>query len=249
VLTRVSGLVITAPIFGTPEVPPQVRALLAFALAVLIFPAQLGVAVAYPGSLVSYLVLLGGELLIGATLGLGVVVLFSGIQLAGEAIGRISGTMLADIFDPSSGTSVPLFSHLLYLLTLVVFVCIGGHRILMAGLLDTFQTIPPGQAGLPPSLTETFVVLVTQSFCLGLRAGAPVIASLLLANLVLGLIGRTLPQLNILAVGFGINSLLTFGALVLSVGAAVWVFQDQIEPTLEAILETLQVPLRREWLS
>jgi len=245
VLTRVSGLVMTAPIYGTPEVPVQVRALLAFALALLITPTQLGAFVAYPGSLANYLVFLGSELVIGVILGLGIVILFSGIQLAGEAIGRLSGTMLADIFDPATGESVPLFSHLLFLLAVAVFVCIGGHRMVMGGLLDTFQTIPPGRAGLPDSLAWTLVTLIAQSFALGLRAAAPAIVSLLLANVVLGLIGRTLPQLNILVLGFGINALLTFGVLILSLGAAVWVFQGQIEPFLETLLETLHARANR----
>ncbi len=218
----------------------QVRGLLAFALTMVIAPTQWAVTVAWPRSLADYVVALGGELLIGLVLGLGVMILFTGIQMAGEAIGRISGTMLADVFDPTSGTSVPLFSHLLFYVALAVFVCIGGHRMVMAGLLDTFQNIPPGQAGLPNSLLETFVTLVAQSFSLGLRAAAPVITALLLANLVLGLIARTLPQLNILAVGFGLSSMLAFGALVLSLGAAVWVFQQQIEPVIETLTETLR---------
>ena len=249
VLTRVSGLVMTAPIYGTSEVPMQVRGLLAFALALLIAPTQLGTSFPDPGSLANYLVFVGSELLVGVTLGLGVVILFSGMQLAGDLLGRISGTMLADIYDPASGNSIPLFSHLLHYVALAVFVCIGGHRIVMAGLLDTFQSIPPGHAGLPDSLTETFVTLVTQSFVLGLRAAAPVVTSLLLANLILGLIGRTLPQLNILAVGFGLNALLTFGVLILSLGAAVWVFQQHLDPTLETLLAMLRAAVRREWLT
>lgn len=244
VLTRVSGLVMTAPIYGTSEVPMQVRVLLAFGLALVITPTQLGRALAHPGSLAEYAVFLASELVIGMILGLGIVILFSGIQLAGEAVGRLSGTMLADIFDPASGQSVPLFSHLLYLLAIAVFVCIGGHRMVMAGLLDTFQTIPPARAGLPDSLGWTLVTLIAQSFALGLRAAAPALVALLLANLVLGLIGRTLPQLNVLVLGFGINALLTFGVLILSLGAAVWVFQGQVEPFLETLLQSVHAPLR-----
>lgn len=240
VLVRVSGLVMTAPIYGTPEVPMQVRALLAFALALLVTPMQLGAAVSYPDSLLAYGAVVGKELLIGVALGLGVMVVFSGVQLAGETIGRTGGAMLADVYDPSSGTSVPLFSQLMYLLAVAVFVCIGGHRMVMAGLLDTFRALPPGSGGPPPTLAETFVVLVTQSFVLGLRAAAPVLTALLVSNLVLGLIGRTLPQLNILAMGFGVNALFTFGVLALSLGAAVWVFQDQIPPTLEMLWENVQ---------
>lgn len=249
VLTRMSGLVMTAPIYGTQEVPAQVRALLAFALAVLITPSQLGTAVAYPGSLLNYLVLIGAELMIGASLGIGITILFSGIQLAGQLIGRTSGMMLAEVIDPSSGESVPQFARLFHLVAMAIFVCVGGHRIVMGGLLETFTGIPPGHAAVPVSMADTFVVLLTQSFVLGIRAAAPVVTALLLSTLVMGLISRTLPQLNILAVGFGMNSMLTFGTVMLSLGAAAWVFQSQIEPAMEALLEALHAPLRGDWIT
>jgi flagellar biosynthetic protein FliR len=149
VLTRVSGLTMTAPIYGTKDVPLQVRALLAVALALLLAPSQWHVDVAHPGTTLNYLVFVGSELLIGTCLGLGVVILFSGVQLAGQLVGRIGGLMLADVFDPTTESSVPMFSRLLWLVTFSVFVCIGGHRVVMAGLLDTFRTIPPG-SGLVP---------------------------------------------------------------------------------------------------
>jgi flagellar biosynthetic protein FliR len=248
VLTRMSGLVMTAPIFGTSDIPARIRALLAVALAVLIAPTQWEVAVEDPGTTLNYLVFIGSELAIGLSLGLGIVILFSGIQLAGQMIGRIGGMILADVFDPSAGTSVPTFSRFLFLVTMAVFVSIGGHRMVMAGLLDTFATIPPGSGAMPTSIAETFVVLLAQSFALAIRAAAPVVTSLLLSTLVMGLISRTLPQLNILAVGFGMNAMLTFGVMALSLGATVWVFQDQLEPALEILLEALHVPLQTEWL-
>ncbi len=249
VLSRVSGLMSSAPLLNTPESPMQFRALLSAAIALLIVPSQWNVAIPQPGSLVHLLVLVGSELVIGLCLGLGLVVLFSGIQLAGELIGRVGGLMLADVFDPASGESVPLFSRLFHLVAMAVFVLIGGHRMVMAGLLDTYQTIPPGSCGVPFSLGDAFVALAAQSFALGLRAAMPAVTALLLATLVMGLISRTLPQLNIMAVGFGLNAMVAFGAVSLSLGAAVWVFQEQMEPALEILLDALHAPLRSEWLS
>jgi flagellar biosynthetic protein FliR len=249
VLTRISGLVMTAPIYGTKDVPRQVRVLLALALALLVMPSQWNAAVDWPGSTIAYLVLVGGELLVGVCLGLGIVVLLSGVQLAGEMIGRVGGLMLADVFDPGAEANVPLFSRLMFLVTLAVFVCIGGHRVVMAGLLDTFQTIPLGGAAMSRSIVDAFVVVLTQSFALGVRACMPVVTALLLSTLVMGLISRTLPQLNILMVGFGLNSMLAFAVLALTLGAAAWAFQAQIEPALEAVLDALHAPLRAEWLA
>lgn len=239
VLTRVSGLLMTAPIYGTLEIPLQVRALFAFALSLLVFPSQWATTVPDPGSLLAYAILLGSELAIGLVLGLGVTILISGIELAGHMIDQVSGLMLAEIFDPVQGTNSSIVSRLLYLTTMLVFVTIGGHRMVMAGLLDTFQAIPAGSAAAPPSVGEVLVALVAQSFSLGIRAAAPVVASLLVANLVLGLIARALPQLNLLVVGLGMNALLALGILGISLGAVVWVFEDQIEPTVRAVLDGL----------
>lgn len=242
ILTRVSGLVMTAPIYGSSDVPIQARALLAFSLAVLVTPTQFGTLIEPPGTLPNYLTFIGSELLVGVALGLGVLVLFSGVQVAGQLIGRVSGTALSDVYDPAFGEDVPQFARLLFLLAMAVFVTLGGHRIVMAGLLDTFEAIPPGSRLVPLSLVDTFERLLTQSFALGIRASAPVVTALLLATVVLGLISRTLPQLNVLMLGFGLNAILTFGVLALTLGAAAWVFQDQIEPAMEMLVESFVLP-------
>jgi len=152
---------------------------------------------------------------------------------------------------------VPLFSQLLALLSTALFLVIGGHRLLLGGLLDTFSVIPPGGSvalffgtagggsgpGLLAPLVETILVLITQSFHLAIRAAAPVMTAVLLATLVLGLISRTLPQLNVMVVGFGLNAMITFGVLFLSLGAALLVFQDQVVPTVQILFETLRIPV------
>jgi flagellar biosynthetic protein FliR len=241
VLTRIGGLVMTAPIYGTSDTPAQVRALLAATLAMLITPSQLAATVTYPYALLDYLMVIGGELVIGAALGLGITILFSGTHLAGLLIGRTAGLALGETYDPSTAEDLPDFSRLLFWISTAVFVTIGGHRMVMAGLLDTFAAIPPGQASHPPGISQALVVLVTQSLSLGLRAAAPAVAALLLGTLVMGLISRTLPQLNVMALGFGLNSMLTFAALALSVGAALWVFQEQLQPAMETLLDGLSV--------
>jgi flagellar biosynthetic protein FliR len=118
-------------------------------------------------------------------------------------------------------------------------VTIGGHRRMIAALLSTFEVIPIGGGSLPPSLSETVTTLLGQSFALGVRAAAPAMTALLLSTLVMGLISRTLPQLNIMAFGFGLNAMVTLGALAVSLGAIAWIFQDQIDAVLETLPETL----------
>lgn len=249
VFARVGGLVMTAPIFGAGAVPLRVRVLLAAALTLLVAPVLWQGPVARIDGPMQYFVLLGGEAIVGACLGLGVLLLVHGMTMAGALISHAGGLSMAETFDPALEEDLPQYSRLLLLTAVCVFFLLGGHRALLAGLLDTFRTIPPGSGALPDSLAEGFSALAVQSFSLGIRAAAPALTALLLATLVLGLIGRTLPQLNVLAVGFGLNALLAFAALGLTLGVVVWTFADQIAPALETIFDTLKTPLRTEWLS
>jgi flagellar biosynthetic protein FliR len=239
VLVRVAALVMIAPLFGLSPVPPKVRMALAMALAILIVPLELQKSTPAPNTLVDYLVLAGAEALIGLTLGLGILLLFSSMHVAGQIISQMSGMQLADVFDPGFGANVPAFSQLLSYVTIAVFVIIGGHRKVLEALLDTFAWLPAGQGGFSRSIGQAMTSLLAESFVLGIRAAAPAMVALLLATLVLGLVSRTLPQLNVMVLGFGFNALASMAALGISLGAAAWVFQDQLEPFLDTALRAL----------
>ena len=236
VLTRLSGLMMTAPIYGSVDVPVRVRAMLAVALALLVAPSQLGQQ-AQVVTLIDYGALAAGELAIGLVLGLGVQILFLAPQVAGQVVSQMSGISLADVFNPSLDSEVPIFSQLLYLFAMAIFVVIGGHRLVMAGLLETFQVIPAGQASLFATFYESVTTLVSQSLELGLRIAAPTVTALLLATLILGLISRTVPQLNVMSLGFGVSAITTFVVLSLSLGGIAWAMQDAVGPFVESLVE------------
>ena len=239
VLVRTSGLMLAGPPFGSSEIPAQVRVMLALILAALLFPGQIETPLVPPATLAGYIPAIGAELFVGFLLGSGVVLLFSGVQLAGQIIGQMSGMTLADLYSPGFDANVPLFSQLLYLVALAIFLLAGGHRLAMTGFLDTFAAIPPGSMGLANSLSETTVTLLVQSFSLGIRIAAPAAAALLLASLVLGIISRTLPQLNVMALGFGFNALATFGILGASLAGMAWLLEDEIEPAIRTVLNAI----------
>jgi flagellar biosynthetic protein FliR len=239
VLTRVAGLVMTAPIFASSVAPARVRAFLAVGLSLLIAPLYWNRSVAPPGDLANFAVVLGREALLGAAMGLSLMILFAGLQLSGQIVGQMSGMSLADVFDPSFDASIPVFSQLLDLIALAVFVAIGGHRRVMSALLDTFQSLPPGSAGASGDLAEMLTDAVTHSFALGIRAAAPVMVALLMSVLVMGLINRALPQLNVLVVGFSLNAMIMLAAFSVSLGAAIWVFQEQVDAAIDAIRSAL----------
>ena len=239
VLARVTGLVVTAPLCSAIQAPKQVRAVLALALALVIAPTQIQLAAPSPRSLGEFALPLASELIVGAALGLGVSILLGAAQIAGHLIAQISGLSAAQAFDPGMGGSVPLFSRLLGLFATAIYLTVGAHRWLISALLETFTVMPVGAVRLTESIGETLLSILSQSFSLGIRGAAPVVLTLLLATLLLGLIGRTLPQLNILALGFGMNAMVTFGMLLVSLGTMAWLFQNELQPAISAILESI----------
>jgi flagellar biosynthetic protein FliR len=241
VLARTSALVMTAPIFGSVAVPRRARALIAVTMSLLVTPVYLGASVPPVDQLTEYARLIVNEVLVGLLLGLGINVLFSGIQVAGQIVSQMSGLSLADVINPGFEEEASVFSQLFYFLTLAVFVAVGGHRVVTESLLETFAWAPPGHAALGDTYVDVLTSIASQSFAIGIRAAAPLLVAMLLATLVLGLISRTLPQINIIAIGFGLSSLLLMGVMFLSIGAVAWAFQGPIVDAIEQ-LQTSIVP-------
>ena len=240
VLSRVSGLIMTVPLLSSRSVPLHLRAMLTVALSLLITPTFWGVSALDPQSLLNLGILLGKEFVLGMTLGLVIMILFMGLQVAGQIVSQMSALSLAEVFDPAYDSNMSIFSQLFEVIALSCFLLIGGHRQVMTGLLETFQWMPPGDVTFSDGIVAALSEITAHSFLLGIRAAAPTIVALLLSILVLGLISRTLPQLNILAVGFSLNAIVLIGTLALTLGSIVLLFQDHVEPTVEMTLQALR---------
>ena len=239
VLARVGALIMTAPVFSSAGIPIRARALLAVAITLLVTPLVSAAPPAAMTNLLVYARYLTSEALIGLLLGFGITLLLSGIQLTGQIISQLGGTALADVFDPTLNSNVSVYSQLFYFITIAMFVLLDGHRLVMDALLDTYTWMPPGQASLGTTYVDALTMLLSQSFLLGIRAAAPTMTALLLATLLLGLVGRTMPQINILAVGFSVNSLLTLGCLFTTLGAIVWAFPLEAASALDELREAI----------
>ena len=243
VLTRISGLMIMAPILHSTDAPVQFRALLAFALTLAVMPSQWFVHVVEPDSLPAFVVMIAAELFIGLAMGLGFYILFTGVALAGELVGHVGGLQASQIFDPVSGDQVPLMSRAYQFFAITIFALIGGINVLVTSLLDTFATIPIGTIGFQPHVAYAMVDILNVSFNLALRIAAPVLVATLISMFVMGLLGKTLPQLNLMSVGFGINSMLMLAVLGLTLGSGMWVFQEEIGGVFEVLFAGLHTTM------
>jgi flagellar biosynthetic protein FliR len=243
VLTRVSGLFAMAPVLNSPDTPIQYRALLAFAFTLTIMPMMWFANVPEPDTLPAFVIMIAAELFIGLAMGFGLYILFTGISLTGELVGHVGGLQASQIFDPVSGDQVPLMSRAYQYLAITVFALIGGLNVLVTSLLDTFKTIDVGTIGFQPHVVYSMVVILSMSFNLALRIAAPVLVATLISMFVMGLLGKTLPQLNLMSVGFGVNSMVMLIVFCLTLGTGMWCFQERIGDVFEVLVAGLHTTI------
>lgn len=226
VLARVSGLVAVAPMWSSRAIPRRIRVFVALGIALIITPLWWHTPVDNPGHVVHLAVLMASEFAVGLSIGLAVMICFVGVDLAGEILGQMTGMRLANTASPDYNASMSVFSQFLHMLMLTVFLVSGGYQYLLDVFFQVFERMPPGKAHVSLSVIDALAEIISYSFALGLQLAAPMLLVLLLSLLVMGLIGRTMPQFNVLAVGFGVNSLVMLGTLFLSLGILIRVFHE-----------------------
>lgn len=239
VFVRILAVTMTAPILGSRVVAPKTRLAIAAMLMLLAMPL-----VHVPGDILNQTLSQSGwipfifsEAAIGITLGLGVTIMFSAASAAGTVIGQMTGLQLGETGGGDSQSPISRFFHIV---SMAAFALIGGPALVVTALLDTFIQIPLTTTLAQVPMIEMVTQLLQQSFMLTLRAIGPVLIALFVSNIVIGLISRTYPQMNLLGLGLGSNLVVMFMAIFLSLGGTVWLFVDDIETTIDFVNQGLQ---------
>jgi flagellar biosynthetic protein FliR len=147
------------------------------------------------------------EIGVGLVLGFIVQMAFGAAVFAGQAISMTMGLGFAMAVDPQNGVQVPVISQLYVILATLLFLALDGHLLLIAAVVESYQLIPIGVAGLPVTSLSAVVALGTMVFAGGILLALPALTALLLINVAFGIVTRTAPQLNIFAVGFPVTIL------------------------------------------
>ena len=150
------------------------------------------------------------------------------LQLAGQSIGHLAGFDMATAVDPGSNEEMPVVSNMLGLLATAFLLLLGGHRQMMECAIESFMRYPAGGVFFETHWLDELQQILSHTFIVGVRAAAPLAIALLLSNIVTSLLARTLPQLNVLSVGFNINIGTLMLVLFVSVGSLGWVFQSEL---------------------
>jgi len=218
VLFRIGGLMLTAPIFSSSIFPTQVRILLALAIAAAVFP-LVAIDAAVPVTMASALSGLVGELAVGLLIGFGLTLMFMSVQLAAEFMSHQCGMSMGSVYNPMLETSETVFSQLYYMTAVIGFFAVGGHRALLRAVVDSFSTLPPLGFKFTNGMMDLILSLTQIAFELAIRISGPTIIAMMMSLLILGFLSRTMPQLNILNVGFPLKlgiALIVMGFTVMS---------------------------------
>jgi len=228
----------TAPILGSRAVGLRTRLAIAAMLVMLAMP-LVHVPAEFSNQTptgADWLPFIFSEAAIGITLGLGVTIMFSAAAAAGTVIGQMTGLQLGETGGGDSQSPVSRFFHIV---SIAVFALIGGPALVVTGILDTFIQIPLTTTLADGPMVSMATELLQQSFMLTLRAIGPVMIALFVSNIVIGLISRTYPLMNLLGLGLSSNLVVMFLAIFLSLGGTVWLFVDDIESTIDFVQQGL----------
>lgn len=218
-MTRISGLLVAAPVLGSRTFPVRAKAGLAVLMAILVTPSIPALGETLPSDPFEYGILALGEVSIGLMMGLMLTLVFAAVQVAGQVIDMLSGFALMNVFNPALETQVPIFGFFLYILAALYLLAVDGHHLMLRALVGTFRGIPLGGFVARPALLGAVTSWGTVMFVDGLLLAAPVAGALLLAYVTMGLMGRVVPQIHLFVIGFPITIALALFMMALFVGA------------------------------
>ncbi|HLT99121.1 MAG TPA: flagellar biosynthetic protein FliR [Burkholderiaceae bacterium] len=225
---RIAAMVGSAPLLSESAIPARVKVGLSVMLTLIVAP-SLGPMPSLATSSWAALWIMGQQILIGLALGLTMRIIFAAVQTAGEFIGLQMGLSFASFFDPSTGSNTAVLARILNTVTLLVFIALNGHLLMIGGLLRTFEVLPIMVGELDVNGWGVILEWSSQIVVSGLLMALPVMIVLLTINLSLGILNRTAQQLSVFAVGFPIS--LTVGLTILAV------VLPQISPFLEQLFQ------------
>ncbi len=209
---RISGLMLFAPFFGSTAVPPRVKAALVLALSALLYP-MLSPTLTHR-DLSDWPVLVFGELLIGAALGIATNLIFDAVQMAGQVLSVQMGYSLVNILDPQTQVDSTVMALFHQTVTMLIFLRMDVHLWLLRAIARSFTVLPPGSFHLSAAFTMALLHGAGSVFSLGVHMAAPVLSATFLTDIILGMLGRAAPQAPLMLLGPAVKSTLGLALLV-----------------------------------
>jgi flagellar biosynthetic protein FliR len=214
VLARISAALVAMPLLGAKGVPAQTKIGLALLLSLIVMPLTAAPLAQIPTNLFSFASHIGSEVLVGISIGIAVSLVFAAMEMGSALVGVQIGFGIGSVLDPLTGASMGTLDQFYRLLVTLVFFAVNGHLLVIQGLLHSFQIVPPGSADLSLIAGDRVGPFFAALFVVALRLSLPVMGALMLTDLAMALVGRTVPQMNVLVVGFPLK--IAVGLVVLA---------------------------------
>lgn len=221
---RNSAMFIAMPFFGYVTVPANARLALAFFITSLLFPLYAGVSLDLPPGILGFFAIVLQETVIGLAIGFSTSLVFWGVMYAGQAMGHTMGFAIANVMDPQSQANVPILGQLLYLMMLMVFLTLGGHHFLIYAIDESFRAVPIGVGTFHQDLVTGIARMSADIFVIGVKLAAPVLVTIIVSEVALGIVARTVPQMNVWLVGFPLKIGIGLFTLSLTLPMMVYLF-------------------------
>jgi flagellar biosynthetic protein FliR len=200
VFVRMSALFVITPVFGRTELPSYLKIGLAFFCSYIIVPLLGNVQVEYM-NLLSFAVIVAKEFLVGIIIGYVSFLVFSALYVAGQFIDIQIGFGMVNVLDPTMNTQIPLTGNFIYILTTMLLMAMDGHHILLSALFKSYSILPINGFLFTEAMVDNMTTIFSDVFLIGFKISIPVLAAILLAEVALGILSRTVPQMNVFVVG------------------------------------------------
>ncbi|QCD52017.1 flagellar biosynthetic protein FliR [Campylobacter sp. RM16192] len=219
---RIGGLMVFFPFFGHNQIPITVKTAFSFFLTIFLFPAA-----SAPNTEIYYLAVeILSEVMLGLCAGLLVTIVFAILQLAGEQISLVMGFSMASVLDPQTGITSPVMSNIINFLALMTFLAFDGHHMLLLFFANSLNHIPLGEFYPSANLVHYASKSMVNLFMFGFIMSFPILALSLLSDLIFGMLMKTMPQFNLLVVGYPIKITIGFAVLIAILAGMMELFKE-----------------------
>lgn len=236
ILVRVTSFFFMMPLFSYKTIPTSYKVGIGFFLSwVMLYTIK------QPALQIdeTYFLLIIKEALVGLLIGFIAYAILSAIQIAGGFIDFQMGFAIANVIDPQTGAQSPLMGQFLYIISLLFLLTVNGHHLMIDGIYYSYRFIPLDQPWIhfgQQNMLEFVVRSVSSMFLVAFQMAVPIVGSLFLVDVALGIVARTVPQLNIFVVGFPIKIAVSFIVLATVIG----VMMISVSQLFQSMLSTMR---------
>jgi flagellar biosynthesis protein FliR len=238
VLCRVGGLFVLAPVFSGRMIPMQAKLIIAGAISFTMMPLVTATGVPQGLAIVPVMV---KEIVVGLAFALSLGAIGAAVQFAASILDTMIGFSYAALIDPVNQSPAAILGQVYSLFSVLVFLMIGGDRLMIMGVAKSYDLVPVGQIPSVARLGALATNSITQVGLVGLEIGAPVIIALVLVDIAFGLVARTVPQMNVFVVGLPGKILVGFAAIGASLAFVAGDLETLLQQGVLHALEALRV--------